>query len=131
MTQPVEEIVEELSERDKALLGEGHRLLPLSANSGGLATFMMAKQGQGICYGFSVYNQSANAQWIFMMTPDTFQTSGATPLQSFPVAAKSLLSVDFGQVGRAFRQGFVLANSTTEATLTVGSANCIFDIQYV
>lgn len=130
MTQPVEELIVELTEREKALLGEGHRLLPLSANSVGLATGVMAKQGQGICYGFTVYNQGA-AQFILVMTPDTFNVNGSTPILCFPIAGATTMAVNFGDHGKAFRQGFAVVNSTTDSTLTAGTANCMFDVQYV
>lgn len=130
MTQPVVQLVEELTEREKALLGEGHRLLPLSVNSSGLSTGVMAKQGQGILYGFTVYNQGS-AQFILVMTPDTYTTAGATPVLCFPIPGASTMAVNFGDHGKAFRQGIAVVNSTTDTTLTAGTANCMFDVQYI
>lgn len=130
MSQPEVEVAVLLTEREKALLGEGHRLLPITANSGGLATGVMAKQGQGICYGFTVYNQGA-AQFILVMTPDTFNVNGSTPGLCFPIPGASTMSVNFGDHGRVFRQGLAVVNSTTDTTLTAGTANCMFDVQYI
>jgi hypothetical protein len=46
------------------------------------------------------------------------------------VAAASPAGVYFGSVGRWFNHGIVIANSTTQGTLTLGAADTIFDVQY-
>ena len=56
--------------------------------------------------------------------------AGQQPLITFPLLAGQSTQppVDFGVYGRVFSNGIVIANSTTEATLTLGSADSFFDL---
>lgn len=81
-------------------------------------------------YGFSVYSSLATAQWILMFDGSTVPADTAVPLMAFPVSGSSNVGVYFGEMGRLFRQGLVLCNSTTDTTKTIGAANCFFDVEY-
>lgn len=120
-----------LDELEAALQGEGFRILPLSVNSSGAQASVVIKSGQGVLYGFTVYSSAAAAQFVLLIAGTVLPSNGAVPLMAFPIGAKAVLGVDFGQHGRAFRQGMILACSSTDTTLTVGTANCLFDVQYI
>jgi len=49
----------------------------------------------------------------------------------FTVAAASNLVVAYTLPGRRFHQGVYITNSSTAATLTVGSADCFYDVQTI
>ena len=107
------------------------RGFPVSSTSGALEAAHTAKSGAGTLFGFSVYSNRASSQFILVFDTQIAPGSGAVPVLVYTVAATSNLGVYFGSVGRAFSQGIYIANSSTAATLTAGSADCWFDVQYV
>lgn len=105
--------------------------LPLSAGSAALEQQHTIKSGAGTLYGFQVYSNKASSQFIQLFDQEGgTAASGAVPVAVLTVNATSNLSIDYGVVGRFFSQGIVIANSTTAATQTAGSADCFFDVQY-
>lgn len=87
--------------------------------------------GEIILYGFTVYNSNGAAQNIQLFDDGyNVPADGNVPPANFPVAAKTDLSVYYGEAGRLCRGGLTLANSTTDTTKTAGAADCLFDIQY-
>lgn len=107
------------------------RGLPVSNSSSALANAITVKSGAGTLFGFSVYSNRASSQFILLFDSETAPGSGAVPVAVFTVAATSNLGVYFGSVGRAHTQGIYLANSSTASTLTAGSSDCWFDVQYI
>lgn len=107
----------------------GDRNSPISDAPGKLAASYLAT-GYLRVYGFSVYNSSASAQWILMFDRSTLPADTAVPLMAFNVAGQQPLGVYYGEMGRLFRQGIILCNSSTDTTKTIGSANCFFDVEY-
>lgn len=105
--------------------------LPVSVSSLALEQFHVIKSGPGTLYGVSVYSNKAAAQFIQLFDTTTAPGSGAIPVCTFTVAATSNLGLYWGSVGRWFDRGIVIANSSTAATQTAGSADCYFDAQYV
>lgn len=105
--------------------------LPVSVSSLALSQFQVIKSGPGTLYGVSVYSNKASAQFIQIFDTTTAPGSGAVPVATFTVGATSNLGLYWGSVGRWFNQGIVIANSSTAATQTAGSADCYFDSQYV
>lgn len=81
-------------------------------------------------FGFQGFSTNVAAQFILAFDDDAVPGNGAVPLFVVPVAATSNFSGYFGSVGRWFDRGIVLATSSTAATLTAGSADCLFDVQY-
>lgn len=75
-------------------------------------------------------NTNAAQRFIQVFDATALPSNGATPLITFPLAtlASTQPPIDFGVYGRVFLNGIVIANSTTEATLTVGSADSFFDL---
>lgn len=106
--------------------------LPLSAYSSALASHLAVTLQQAVaCLGFTVLNTNALAQYILVFDADTLPGSGAVPVVTFTVAGADNLGVAWTPYGRRFEAGIVLANSSTAASLTIGSADCWFDVQYV
>jgi hypothetical protein len=104
---------------------------PQNATSPALTNAIIAKSGIAKLFGFSVTSSNVAAQFILMFDATAIPASGAVPLVAFNVAAASMLPVYYGAAGRAFDHGILLCNSTTQATLTIGAADCLFDVQYV
>lgn len=102
---------------------------PISDAPGKLASSYIAT-GYLRVYGFTVYNSNTASQWILMFDRSSVPADNAVPLMAFNVAGSSVLGVYYGRMGRLFRQGLVLCNSTTDTTKTLGTANCFFDVEY-
>lgn len=105
--------------------------LPRNAASVAVANSLVAFVGQGRLIGFSVTNTKASAQFILAFGTASVPADTAVPLFGIDIAANTFKAVYFGESGRWFHQGFVLCNSSTQATKTIGSADCLFDVQYV
>jgi len=105
--------------------------LPTSASSGALGQFLIIKSGPGKLFGVGVYNNKASAQFIQLFDSTTAPGSGAVPVFVATVPATSNLGLYWGSIGRWFSRGIVIANSSTAATQTAGSADCFFDAQYI
>ena len=113
-------------------LGEYGRIWPNNIHSNAYEAARIVKPGQGKLYGFSVFNSSVSTQYILLFDRRDVPASGADGLViAFPVATLSTLLVGYGDTGRAFDTGCVLANSSTPSAITPGSADCWFDAQYV
>lgn len=107
--------------------------LPLNNHSNGLEAARVACSGYGYLISFTVLNTNASAQYIQLHDAAVVPASGAsvTPAVVFAVAATSNLTVAYTMPGRKFERGIVIANSSTAATYTAGSADCFFDVQYI
>lgn len=110
--------------------------LPLNSNSQAAEISRIVKSGEGSCFGFSGFSNAGAQQFIlaFDAVPSntaTGLTNGQVPVFVLSVPAASNFSSDWGQWGRSFTRGFILACSSTFATLTLGTATCWFDAQYV
>lgn len=110
--------------------GEGSLLWPLSVHSNAFENARLVKSGPGKLYGFQGYNSGA-AQFVLVLDAVSLPANGAVPCFPIAVGATSVFSAFFGDTGRAFEQGIVLANSSTAPTLTIGAADCFFDAQYL
>lgn len=105
--------------------------LPFNAYSPGLSASFVASVGNVRLYGLTVYNSKLSAQYVLVFDAVAVPANGAVPtMPAFKVATDANLGVYFGSVGRWFDRGIVLANSSTATSLTIGSADCWFDVQY-
>ncbi len=87
--------------------------------------------GEILLYGFSVYSNNGAAQFVQLFDDGySVPADGNVPAVTFPVAANAVMAVYYGEEGRLCKGGVTLANSSTAATKTAGSADCLFDIQY-
>lgn len=106
-------------------------VLPLNRFTPALAASLVVKASQGKLFGLSVTNTNAASQFVQVFDANTLPGNNAVPIISFLVAATSAGGLYFGSTGRAFEQGIVVCNSSTQATKTIGSADCLFDAQYI
>lgn len=116
------------------LVGEaGPGGLPCNSTSVALEASRTVKSGAGTLFGLSGFNAKVSTQFVlvFDIANAAQLTSASIPVIVITVPTVANFSYDGGFYGRAFRSGIVLANSSTSATLTAGSADCWFDVQYV
>lgn len=104
-------------------------LVPTNFNRGVKLTNIVLP-GHIVVYGFTVYNTKASAQFGNVFDQATLPADTAVPLFSFPLAANNLAAFSWAPQGREFLSGLVLCNSSTDATKTIGAADCFFDVQY-
>lgn len=83
-----------------------------------------------ILFGFTASSTLAAIQWIHLFDQQTLPANGAVPALSFEVQSTNGASAQWFP-GRFFRSGIVIANSTTQNSLTLGAANCLFDVNYL
>lgn len=105
--------------------------LPRNATNPAVASSLQAFEGQGRLVGFTVTNTNTTAQFVQLFDAVAAPATGAVPIMSPSVPGSGSLSLMFGPDGRWFSRGLVVCNSSTQASLTIGSADCIFDVQYV
>lgn len=109
--------------------------LPLNAHSNVAAAVLQVKVGPGLLFGFSVNTSKATAQFIQLHDSLAAPGSGAVPVATFQINGAAIatgndLAVSYIFPGRFFQRGIWIANSSTQATLTAGSADCFFDAQF-
>jgi hypothetical protein len=103
---------------------------PRSSTTLALAASLVVCAGACRLYGFSGDNSKAAQQFIQVFDAEKLPADGAVPVVVIRVAAATGFSAYWGSSGRWFDRGVVLCNSSTEATKTIGSADCWFDAQY-
>jgi hypothetical protein len=100
-----------------------------NGTSVGVAASLVVVQRPALVFGFTV--SSVAAQFIQIFDASALPANAAVPsLPSFPVGATSTIA-NVWIPPRAFRNGVVICNSSTQHTKTIGSADCIFDVQYL
>jgi hypothetical protein len=109
---------------------EGDALLPLNNASRALTASVVVKTGPGILYGFTVTNTAASAQYVLAFDAASLPADGAIPLFAKSLPANDAVGFNW-LPGRTFLTGIVLCNSSTNTSKTIGSANCLFDVQFV
>jgi hypothetical protein len=118
-----------IHETEEYVTHGGYERLPSNKHSTGLANSIVIS-GAHELYGFTVNNTKAAAQYVLVFDLATLPSTGAVPDVSLTASA----SLDKGVVwlpARRMNQGIVIANSSTADTLTIGSADCFFDVQYL
>jgi hypothetical protein len=94
-----------------------------------LASSIIAYTGPCRLFGFTITNTKASAQFVQLFDAAAVPADNAVPLFSKSVPATDAVGVYWGSVGRWMTQGVVLCNSSTSALKTIGSADCLFDVQ--
>lgn len=91
-----------------------------------LATNLVIKSSEGILISLVGHNDNAAARYIQVHNAASLPANGAVPTYVIFVPADSNFSLDIPLSGAPFTNGIVVANSTTLATLTLGSADSWF-----
>lgn len=106
-------------------------VLPLNATTPALAASLIVKKNQAKLYGLTITNTKASSQFVQVFDAASLPADGTVPLFSLTVATGQSAGLYYGSVGRSFEQGIVVCNSSTQGSKTIGSADCLFDVQYV
>jgi len=105
--------------------------LPRNTFSLALEASHVIFSGQGRLLGFTASSTKGSGQFVQVFDATALPANGAIPLLSVDIATVTAKGVAFDPYGRWFDRGCVLANSTTQGSLTTGSADCLFDAQYI
>lgn len=105
-------------------------LLPLNHYSPAVTNSMVVKTGPGILYGITVTNTLGSTQFFQVFDASSVPADGAIPILSKSLPASDAVGFNWFP-GRTFLVGIVVCNSTTIASKTIGSANCLFDANFV
>ena len=103
--------------------------VPTNFNRGVVRTSIVLP-GHLVVYGFTFTNTNAAAQFVLAFDAATLPADGAVPLLGASCSGSDAKGFSWGTNGREFLSGLVLCNSSTLATKTLGSADCLFDVQY-
>jgi hypothetical protein len=106
-------------------------VLPRNATSLALEASHVVFSGQGRVLGLTVSSTRGSGQFIQIFDAISLPTTGAIPLVSVDIASATAKGVAFDPYGRWFDRGCVVSNSTTQGSLTIGSADCLFDVQFI
>jgi hypothetical protein len=109
---------------------------PKTLASGGATASLVVKASPGILFKVFIYNNNAAIRYLHIFDSTSLPTNGAAPNippYSLPATgtAVSPTVVDFGNDGVRFTMGIVVANSTTQTTLTIGSADSAIAVSYI
>ena len=123
-----EQVIEDPSVYNGAERGSSN--LPLNSPSRALEAARVIKTGTAILYGITVTNTKASTQYVQVFDASSVPGDGAVPLLAKSVPASDAIGIQW-LPGRTFLTGIVVCNSSTQGTKTLGSADCLFDVQFV
>jgi len=104
---------------------------PSNATTTQYVSSLVAKTSAGTLYSITGFNSKTSSQFIQVHNAASLPSNGAVPVLIFIVPASSNFSLDLTPYGRYFSPGGItVCNSSTGPTLTVGSSDCWFDVQY-
>jgi hypothetical protein len=81
-------------------------------------------------YGFTVTNTNASDQYVLMFDARAVPSWARCRSSARRCPAGDAVS-GLWWPGRTFFAGIVLCNSSTQGSLTIGAADCLFDAQYL
>jgi hypothetical protein len=89
------------------------------------------KAGPGSLFLVTGISTNVGTQYIQVHDSATLPANGAVPAIVLVVAAGEGFSYDLREIGRFFKKGIVVCNSSTLPTKTIGAADCWFSAQYI
>lgn len=101
------------------------------SDSVALEASRIIKAGPGTLFSITGVNNKGSAQYIQIHDSATLPTDSAVPKIVLRVAGEENFFYEFREIGRFFKNGIVVTNSSTLATKNIGSADCWFNCQYV
>lgn len=114
----------------RALLGDDTAREPNNYASRKLENSAVVKTGDGWLYGFTITNTKASAQFVQVFDAPAVPADGQVPVIAKSVPAGD--AVGFSWLPpRRFESGLIICNSSTQGSKTIGSADCLFDAQYI
>lgn len=116
-----------------ALIAPTTAFAPSVARSSGLAASLQGKASAAAVLSIHGYNSKASLQYIQIYNLASAPADGvSTAVEIIPVPAKSNFSFspNYGSFPELFSAGVYVCNSSTETTKTIGSADCLFTINY-
>jgi hypothetical protein len=99
-------------------------------NTNVVAASGVVKATPGTVYGFTVMNSNGATRYFQLYNLAAVPSDAAVPFMSFELATGTSKTIDFGVYGCAFSVGVCWANSSTNATKTIGSADSLVTILY-
>jgi hypothetical protein len=72
------------------------------------------------------YNTAGSAKYIQLHDSATLPADTAVPAAELSIAAHSSAILDLTKTPMTFKNGIVVCNSSTDATKTIGSDDCLF-----
>ena len=93
------------------------------------ASLVASSSGPVYLCGLTGYNAKTSTQFIQIHDAASLPAEASVPKIVFEVQASSKFALDYGPSPRKFTTGIVICNSSTQATKTIGSADCWIDVQ--
>lgn len=101
-------------------------------SSAALEASKVIKSSAGKLMFLCVYNNKGSSQFIQLHNATALPSNGAVPVLIFQLATVSVQIIPIpADSGIDFSTGIVVANSSTAATLTIGSADCFFTATFI
>lgn len=104
---------------------------PLNSTSSNNENSRIVKASAGTLYSILGYNAKTSSQFIQIFNNASLPPNGTVPVIVFKVPASSNFNLSSDKFGRYFSSGITICNSSTEATKTIGSNDCWFDVEYI
>jgi hypothetical protein len=105
--------------------------LPRNASTPALAASLVAFVGQGRLMGITVSNTKGSSQFIQVFDASSLPADAAVPIISIDIATVVAKAIAFDPGGRWMSRGCIVCNSSTQGSKTIGSADCLIDVQYI
>lgn len=91
----------------------------------------VVKASPGTLFSITGYNSSANDQFVQVHDAAALPADIAIPAIVFKVAAQENFFYEIKEIGRFFKNGITVNNSSTCPTKTIGSATLWLNVQYI
>jgi hypothetical protein len=101
------------------------------ATTGAAVASKIFKASAGTLRSVHGVNNKTTAQYIMVLNSATLSADGATPIDVLFAEAGANFFFDYGEDGLYCSAGITICNSSTLATKTIGSADCIINGRYL